>query len=75
MGFLHGAYCLGCCWFLVALLFVGGVMNLYWIVGLAIYVWVEKMLPAGFRVDRLMGMLLLIWGGVLLTGLCGANSG
>jgi len=75
MGFLHGAYCLGCCWFLVALLFVGGVMNLYWIVGLTIYVWVEKMLPADLRVGRLMGMLLLIWGGVLLTGLCGANGG
>ena len=45
MGMHHGLFCLGCCWFLMALLFVGGVMNLYWIVGLAVYVWVEKILP------------------------------
>ena len=38
MGLHHGAYCLGCCWFLMALLFVGGVMNLYWIIGLAVFV-------------------------------------
>jgi len=73
MGLLHGAHCLGCCWFLMALLFVGGVMNLYWIVGLALYVWVEKMLPASLRVDRLMGILLLICGGALLTGLIATN--
>ena len=41
MGAEHGSYCLGCCWFLMALLFVGGVMNLYWIVGLAFYVLAE----------------------------------
>ena len=51
---------------------VDGVMNLYWIAGLTIYIWVEKMLSPGLRIDRLMGMLLLIWGGVLLMGLCGA---
>ncbi|MDN3720554.1 DUF2182 domain-containing protein [Roseibium salinum] len=42
MGAEHGAYCLGCCWFLMALLFVGGIMNLFWIAGIAIYVAVEK---------------------------------
>jgi len=66
MGFGHGAYCLGCCWFLMTLLFVGGVMNLYWITGLTIYIWVEKMLPAGLRVDRIMGVLLGIWGLALI---------
>lgn len=67
-GFLHGAYCLGCCWFLMTLLFVGGVMNLYWIAGLTIYVWVEKMLPVNLRIDRLMGLLLVIWGSLLISG-------
>ena len=68
MGLLHGGYCLGCCWFLMVLLFVGGVMNLYWIVGLTIYVWVEKILPGGVLISRLMGVLLAIWGLGLLTG-------
>jgi predicted metal-binding membrane protein len=42
MGIEHGGYCLGCCWFLMALLFVGGIMNLIWIAGIAIYVGIEK---------------------------------
>ena len=42
MGLEHGGYCLGCCWFLMALLFVGGIMNLIWIAGIAVYVGVEK---------------------------------
>jgi len=64
----HGLYCLGCCWFLMALLFVGGVMNLLWIAGLAIYVWVEKVMPSGETVSRVMGYLLIGWGlGILLS--------
>jgi predicted metal-binding membrane protein len=47
MGLEHGSYCLGCCLFLMALLFVGGIMNLIWIAGIALYVGVEK-----FSVDR-----------------------
>lgn len=43
MGLAHGAYCLGCCWVLMALLFIGGIMNLIWIAGLAIYVGLEKL--------------------------------
>ena len=42
MGWTHGLYCLGCCWFLMCLLFVGGVMNLLWIAGLAVLVLIEK---------------------------------
>ena len=53
MGLEHGAYCLGCCWFLMALLFFGGVMNLYWIAGLAIYVLLEKTVPMGHWIARL----------------------
>jgi predicted metal-binding membrane protein len=47
MGLEHGSYCLGCCLFLMALLFVGGIMNLIWIAGIALYVGIEK-----FSVDR-----------------------
>ena len=42
MGLEHGAFCLGCCWFLMALLFFGGIMNLFWIAGLALFVLLEK---------------------------------
>jgi predicted metal-binding membrane protein len=68
MGAHHGLYCLGCCWFLMVILFVGGVMNLLWIAGLAIYVWVEKILPAGELASKVMGGLLIAWSiGILLT--------
>jgi len=62
MGAHHGLYCLGCCWFLMALLFVGGVMNLYWIIGLTLYVFIEKVLAAGPMLSRLTGVLLIGWG-------------
>ena len=42
MGLEHGAYCVGCCWFLMGLLFFGGIMNLFWIAGLALFVLLEK---------------------------------
>ncbi len=66
MGLVHGAFCLGCCWFLMALLFYGGVMNLYWIIGLALYILIEKLLPAGTRIGQLTGVVLIAWGVVLL---------
>lgn len=62
MGLEHGAYCLGCCWFLMALLFFGGVMNLYWIVGLAAFVLLEKTIPLGHWLGRAAGVGLLAWG-------------
>ena len=62
MGFEHGAYCLGCCWFLMGLLFYGGVMNLYWIAGLALFVLLEKTIPAGHWLGRVTGGGLLGWG-------------
>lgn len=68
MGVRHGLYCLGCCWFLMALLFVGGVMNLFWIIGLAIYVWIEKILPYGERVARVFGVILILVGTLMLMG-------
>ena len=66
MGLGHGLFCLGCCWFLMALLFFGGVMNLYWIAGLAVYVLIEKTVPAGHLVSRTTGAVLLVWGAWLL---------
>jgi predicted metal-binding membrane protein len=67
MGAEHGVYCLGCCWFLMGLLFYGGVMNLNWIAGLAIYVLIEKMAPSGIWISRIGGVSLLVWGCWLLT--------
>ncbi|NIP29629.1 MAG: DUF2182 domain-containing protein, partial [Candidatus Dadabacteria bacterium] len=62
MGIKHGALCLGCCWFLMALLFYGGVMNLIWIIGLALIVLVEKVMPAGIAFGKVTGLLLIAWG-------------
>ena len=62
MGFYHGMFCLGCCWLLMLLLFAGGVMNLLLIAALAIFVLLEKLLPARWPVSRLSGSLLVIVG-------------
>jgi len=66
LGLLHGAYCVGCCWLLMALLFVGGVMNMLWIAALTALVAVEKLLPPGRAVSRSAGVLLIIAGSVRL---------
>ena len=66
MGLLHGGFCLGCCWALMALLFVGGVMNIWWIIGIALYVAVEKLAPGGHRLARPMGAALVLAGLALL---------
>lgn len=62
LGVLHGAYCVGCCWMLMSLLFVGGVMNLLWVIALTLLVASEKLLPFGKWVQRLSGVALLLWG-------------
>jgi predicted metal-binding membrane protein len=61
MGVQHGAFCVGCCWMLMALLFVGGVMNLVWIALLTLVVLIEKLSPAGASIGKLSGVLLLVW--------------
>jgi predicted metal-binding membrane protein len=66
MGVEHGAFCTGCCWFMMALLFYGGVMNLYWIVGLAVFVLLEKTIPAGHWLGSITGGFLIAWGGALM---------
>src|SRR5437762_2863289 len=62
MGLRHGLFCLGCCWALMTLLFVGGVMNLAWVAAIASFVLVEKLVPAGRVVSWLSGGALLAWG-------------
>jgi predicted metal-binding membrane protein len=66
LGMSHGTYCIGCCWALMALLFVGGVMNLFWIAALAILVLLEKVVPAGRIVARLAGVVFIAAGAWML---------
>ena len=71
MGLLHGSFCVGCCWVLMALLFVLGVMNLVWVAALAGFVLLEKVVPEGHLVSRLSGLGLVAWGALLVGGLLG----
>lgn len=66
MGMEHGFYCVGCCWSLMLLLFVGGVMNLVWIAALAAIVLLEKLHGLGYRVARGVGLAMLAGGIYLL---------
>ncbi|MGC2413914.1 MAG: DUF2182 domain-containing protein, partial [Stellaceae bacterium] len=61
-GARHGAFCFGCCWMLMVLLFVGGIMNLAWIAGIALIVLIEKTLPWGGWMGRVTGAVLVVWG-------------
>jgi predicted metal-binding membrane protein len=72
MGLRHGIFCLGCCWAAMALLFVGGVMNLFWIAALALFVLLEKVVPAGRLLGRAGGIGLILWGGATLLALIAA---
>jgi len=67
LGLFHGAYCVGCCWLLMALLFVGGVMNFAWIAALTVIVGVEKLAPRGEWIGRAAGLALVAWGVVRLA--------
>jgi predicted metal-binding membrane protein len=67
MGVRHGAYCVGCCWLLMALLFVVGVMNIVWIAVLAALVLLEKLLPRGATAGRIAGVAAAAWGLYLIA--------
>jgi predicted metal-binding membrane protein len=67
LGARHGGYCIGCCWALMALLFVGGVMNVVWIAALAILVLAEKVVPAGRGLSRIAGAGLIAAGAWLIV--------
>ena len=62
MGLSHGTFCLGCCWVLMLLLFVGGVMNLLWIAAIALFVLLEKILPIGDAGGRWLGLFMVAFG-------------
>ena len=62
LGLRYGAYCVGCCWVLMALLFVGGVMNVLWIALLALFISLEKVTSLGRRIAPVAGVILIAAG-------------
>ena len=66
LGIAHGLFCVGCCWALMLLLFVGGVMNLAWIAFLGIVVFGEKVAPAGWQMQRWIAAFLILGAVVFL---------
>jgi predicted metal-binding membrane protein len=62
MGLKHGVYCTGCCWFLMLLLFVAGVMNIWWIAIITMLVLIEKAVPRGLWLGRIAGAVFVFWG-------------
>lgn len=66
MGLRHGLYCIGCCWLLMTLLFVAGVMNLLWVILIAVTVLVEKVVPAGLWLSRAIGLVTVTLGVTLV---------
>ncbi len=69
MGLGHGAFCLGCCGFVMGLLFVGGVMNLAWVAAITVFVVAEKLMPKGEWVARAGGVAMVAAGIYLFTTL------
>jgi predicted metal-binding membrane protein len=67
LGLEHGAYCLGCCWALMLLLFAAGIMNLVWIVGLSALVLAEKLAPVGGALAKAIAVLLLVGAAALVA--------
>ena len=67
MGAHHGAFCLGCCWVLMGLLFFGGVMNLIWIAAITLFVLAEKVLSLGAK-GGVIGGIAMVFCGVAVLG-------
>jgi len=68
MGLRNGNYCVVCCWALMSLMFVAGVMNLLWMAIIAAFVLLEKVAPGGHWVSCISGLLLIVWGVWMLVG-------
>ena len=66
MGFVHGAYCLGCCWFLFVLLFPLGIMNIAVMALLTVLIYAEKSFPLGRQISQIAGVALIIYGVIVL---------
>jgi predicted metal-binding membrane protein len=62
MGIRHGAWCTGCCWLLMMLLFVAGVMNMVWVAVITILALLERVLPPGMRFGAVTGAVFVAWG-------------
>ena len=62
MGLRSGIYCVGCCWAIMVLMFVAGVMNIFWMAVLAVFILAEKLIPWGRRFSKLSGYFLIAWG-------------
>ena len=73
MGVAHGAYCVGCCWVLMGLLFFGGVMNLLWIAAITLFVLLEKVVPSGAGGGRWAGVGMILAGALVFVGGLGAG--
>jgi predicted metal-binding membrane protein len=73
MGLKHGQYCIGCCWALMIVLFVGGAMNLTAIAVLSGIVAIEKLAPRGVQISKFGGVLLIVWGLWLIFHTNGGN--
>ena len=73
MGLRHGVLCVGCCWAMMALLFVGGAMNIAWVAALAVAVAIEKMVPGGERIAKLLGIALIAAGVAKLLAMAAAG--
>jgi len=67
LGLKHGIYCLGCCWALMCVLFVVGVMNLAWVAALTAFILLEKFGPAGVRLARVSGVLIILAGFAIMA--------
>ena len=67
LGAKHGAYCVGCCWTLMAVLFISGVMNVLWVAAISVLVLAEKILPAGRIVSRISGVGFIATGTLMMT--------
>lgn len=67
MGVRHGVFCVGCCWAVMGLLFVGGVMNPAWVAAIGLFVLIEKLAPFGRATGRLAGGILVLAGGSVLA--------
>lgn len=67
MGLKHGAHCVGCCWIIMALLFVAGVMNLFWMAAITAFVLIEKLTARGEMFGRIVGVGLIVWGVLIIV--------
>ena len=68
MGLRHGLYCIGCCWMLMLLMFVGGAMSVLTMAVLCGFILAERLLPPGPWVSRIPGAAMIAWGAMLVGG-------